>query len=128
VNLKNGDVLETAFETYTVSGHLGEGGSGVVYEIRDPDGARFAAKTIDRAKAGRIRLKRFKNEADFCSRNRHKNIIRVIGSGLTDVGASSFYVMPLFPRTLWGDLGRHANRPRSSVGTSIHRSTKIDAK
>jgi serine/threonine protein kinase len=99
VSLKKGDVLDTAFETYTVSGHLGEGGSGVVYEIRDLDGARFAAKIIDRAKAGRIRLKRFKNEADFCSRNRHKNIIRVIGSGVTDEGAS-FYVMPLFPRTL----------------------------
>jgi hypothetical protein len=51
VALKNGNVLETAFETYTVSGHLGEGGKGVVYEIRDADGARFAAKIIDPAKA-----------------------------------------------------------------------------
>jgi serine/threonine protein kinase len=99
VGVKSGIVIKTAFESYTVGRQLGQGGSGVVYEVRDPDGVLFAAKVLDQTKAERNRLKRFKNEADFCSRNKYKNIIKVVGVGVTN-GGSSFYVMPLYSRTL----------------------------
>jgi serine/threonine protein kinase len=99
VALKKGSVLRNAFETCTVREQKGAGGSGVVYEVVDSEGAPFAVKILDTAKTSTARLKRFKNEIDFCSRNAHKNIIRVLGTGVTETRAT-FYVMPLYSCTL----------------------------
>jgi len=99
VALKKGTVLKNAFDTYTVSEQKGAGGSGVVYEVLDSEGSTFAIKILDPTKTSTSRLKRFKNEIDFCSRNTHKNIIRVLGTGVTETGAT-FYVMPLYSCTL----------------------------
>ncbi len=97
--LKKGALLKSAFETYTVKERKGGGGSGVVYEVLDSEGSAFAIKILDPAKTSTARLKRFKNEIDFCSKNTHENIIRVLGSGVTETGAT-FYVMPLYSCTL----------------------------
>jgi hypothetical protein len=32
---KKGEVLKTAFDSYTILGQIGAGGSGEVYEVRD---------------------------------------------------------------------------------------------
>ena len=96
---KKGEILRTAFDSYTVEKQIGAGGSGEVYEVRDSDGSSHAAKVLDAAKASATRLKRFRNEISFCSKNTHPNIILVQGSGVTSNG-SSFYVMPLYPQTL----------------------------
>lgn len=47
-------------------------------------------------------MKRFKNEVDFCSRNRHPNIITVVDSGNVVDGKKDvpFYVMPLYATSL----------------------------
>jgi serine/threonine protein kinase len=71
----------------------------VVYEVLDSEGSAFAIKVLDSTKTSSVRLKRFKNEIDFCLRNTHKNVIRVLGSGVTETG-ETFYVMPLFSCTL----------------------------
>jgi serine/threonine protein kinase len=102
--LKRGELIRTAFDTYKVERQVGAGGSGIVYEALDTEAARFAIKVLDVAKAGATRLKRFKNETNFCLKNTHKNIIRVLGTGLTDAGAV-FYVMPLYQRTLRDLMG-----------------------
>jgi serine/threonine protein kinase len=99
VVLKQGSTLKNAFDTYTVQEQKGAGGSGVVYEVLNSEGSPFAIKILDPAKTNTVRLKRFKNEVDFCSRNTHKNIIRVLGTGVTETG-STFYVMPLYSCTL----------------------------
>ena len=96
---KKGEVLKTAFETYTILNQRGSGGSGEVYEISDSEGSLFAVKVLDQAKATRSRLKRFKNEIHFCSKNVHRNIVPVLASGITARGAT-FYVMPLYSGTL----------------------------
>ncbi len=96
---KKGETLKTAFDTYVIEKQLGAGGSGEVYEVRDSDGTPYAAKILDQEKASATRLKRFKNEIYFCTRNTHRNIIRVHTSGITDKGAT-FYVMPLYSGTL----------------------------
>jgi serine/threonine protein kinase len=96
---KKGETLRTAFDIYTVEGQRGAGGSGEVYEVRDSEGALYAAKVLDTAKTSASRLKRFKNEIGFCMKNTHKNIIKVIASGITERGAT-FYVMPLYAGTL----------------------------
>jgi serine/threonine protein kinase len=99
VALKKDSVLKNAFDTYTVQKPKGAGGSGVVYEVLDSEGSACAIKILDPAKTNTVRLKRFKNEIDFCSRNTHKNIVRVLGTGITEIGAT-FYVMPLYSCTL----------------------------
>ena len=97
--LKKGTVLKTAFDTYTIQDQRGAGGSGVVCEALDSEGSAYAVKILDPTKTTSSRLKRFKNEIDFCSKNSHKNIIRVLGTGATEAGAT-FYVMPLYTCTL----------------------------
>jgi serine/threonine protein kinase len=96
---KKGETLKTAFDAYTIEGQKGAGASGEVYEVRDSEGVAYAAKILDAAKASAIRLKRFKNEIGFCTKNTHENIIRVLASGITGKGAT-FYVMPLYSCTL----------------------------
>ena len=85
---KKDEELKTAFETYTIRGQKGSGGSGEVYEASDPESASYAIKVLDRDKATRSRLKRFKNEIHFCSKNSHRNIVAVVGHGITPKGES----------------------------------------
>jgi len=99
LGLKKGTVLKTVFETYTVQQQRGAGGAGVVYEVLDSEGSAFAIKVLDPTKTSSIRLRRFKNEIDFCTRNTHQNVIRVLGTGVAATG-EIFYVMPLFSCTL----------------------------
>ena len=96
---KKGETLKSAFETYTVESQIGAGGSGEVYLVHDSENGVHAAKILDPAKANTTRLKRFKNEIHFCTKNTHRNIIQVSASGITDRGAT-FYVMPHYPHTL----------------------------
>jgi len=99
MGLKKGEELKTAFDSYTVVGQVGAGGSGEVYEVRDSDGEPYAIKVLAPTRAGRDRLKRFRNEVQFCSKNTHRNIVQVVASGVTGAGAT-FYVMPLYSGTL----------------------------
>ena len=96
---KKGETLRTAFDTYTIQQQRGAGGSGEVYEVRDSENSAFAVKILDPVKASASRLKRFKNEIHFCSKNTHRNVIRVLASGVTESGAT-FYVMLLYSGTL----------------------------
>jgi len=96
---RKGETLKTAFDTYTVVGQRGAGGSGEVYEVHDSEHTAYAVKILDLSKASATRLKRFKNEIHFCTKSTHRNIVRVHGSGVTGKGAT-FYVMPLYSCTL----------------------------
>jgi serine/threonine protein kinase len=95
--------FHTAFSSYRVVGApLGGGGAGIVYEVQDADGERYALKVIN-SEAGTVKIRRFKNEIAFCSKNTHKNIITVSDYGVvpgSDGKPLPFYVMPLFPTTL----------------------------
>lgn len=97
--LKKGTVLKTAFDRYTIQEQRGTGGSGTVYKAIDAEGTAYAIKVLDKSKATATRLKRFKNEIAFCAKNSHKNIIQVLGCGVTDED-ETFYVMPLYSGTL----------------------------
>jgi serine/threonine protein kinase len=91
--------FKTAFETYEFVQQVGVGGTGAVFEVTAADGEHYALKVLDKTKATRERRKRFENEIHFCSTEWHRNIIHVLGSGITD-DESPFYVMPLYPTTL----------------------------
>ncbi|MHB8541708.1 MAG: serine/threonine-protein kinase [Candidatus Acidiferrales bacterium] len=96
---KRGYVLNSAFDTYTVERQIGAGGSGEVYEVHDSEGTAYAVKILDPARTNRTRLKRFKNEIYFCTKNTHRNLIQVHASGIAGTGAT-FYVMSLYSGTL----------------------------
>ena len=93
-------VFETATNTYTAEGSIGDGGCGTVYRVTDSDGETFALKLL-RATSSAKR-KRFKNELGFCRKNQHERIIRVLDEGILVDGSKRlpFYVMPLYETTL----------------------------
>lgn len=96
MKLKKPITFETAFDVFIATEVIGEGGSGRVYKAADESGEPFAVKLLDPEKATREKIKRFKNEILFCSKNCHRNIITVTDSGVLNSGEKSapFYVMP----------------------------------
>jgi len=94
--------FETAFEIYSATSVLGEGGAGRVFAVKDSGGKLYALKCLHPNLVTTERKKRFKNEIDFCRKQRCRNLIQVIDVGLTVlVGTNTpFYVMPIFPKTL----------------------------
>ena len=95
-------VFDTAFDRYEAWSILGEGGAGKVFLATRSDGLEFALKAMRPDVSSSDRRKRFKNEIDFLSKGRHKNIIRVVDSGLAtyEQGSAPFYVMPRLGGTL----------------------------
>ena len=105
------DEFRTALDVYTLKGgQLGEGGSGRVVRVEDPDGAPFALKYLKPEALTTQRTKRFKNEIQFCASTNHRNIIRVLDWGITKVEGTEvpFYVMPLYPNTLKSVMSSNA--------------------
>ena len=96
------NVFETLSDTYAVTGVVGEGGSGRVFTAKDSAGAAYALKCLFPNLVTTQKRKRFKNEIDFCSKQRHPNLIQVIDAGLAEWDGVKvpFYVMPLLPATL----------------------------
>lgn len=94
--------FESPFDIYTEVGILGEGGAGRVYEVQNDKGEVFALKCLSPDKITTERRKRFKNEIGFCQRALHRNIVRVLDTGIIDLKGTMcpFYVMPKCRGTL----------------------------
>ena len=95
-------VFITTFATYTATHIIGEGGSGRIFEATDDARGIFAIKWLDPAKASKEKVKRFKNELQFCLRNEHPHILTVTDYGVFVNGENSspFYVMRLYDGSL----------------------------
>ena len=98
IKLKKEKTVITAFNEYTLKKQVGQGGNGTVWEASDRDNTIVAIKFIERDSKTRT-LKRFKNEALFCMKNEHKNIIQIKDYGTVN-DQYIFYVMPLYKDTL----------------------------
>jgi hypothetical protein len=79
-------VFRSPFEAYTVVEQIGCGGSGVVFKAKNSEGQLLALKVLDRSKASGTKLKRFKNEIQFCSRPSSTHIVRVLDYGAPKTG------------------------------------------
>lgn len=80
---------------------IGEGGNSTVYKVVDSNGNEFALKLLNK-KHDKESIKRFKNEMDYCLKNSHSNIIKVVDNGIFNIGDETFmfYVMPLYKKSL----------------------------
>lgn len=94
--------FETPFESYIAVDVIGEGGAGVVYEVRNPGGETFALKCLAPERVSADRLKRFKNEIAFCQKHDHPNLVKVLDAGATNANGAKvpFYVMRRYTGTL----------------------------
>lgn len=94
--------FETLSDTYSVTGVIGEGGSGRVFAVTDSAGEVYALKCLFPDLSTTQKRKRFKNEVDFCSKQWHQNVIQIKDSGLVEWENVKvpFYVMPYLPGTL----------------------------
>ncbi len=95
-------VFTTTFTTYTATHIIGEGGSGRIFEASDDTGGIYAIKWLDPAKATKEKVKRFKNELQFCLKNQHPHILTIEDHGVFVKGESNspFYVMTLYDGSL----------------------------
>lgn len=96
--------FETAFATYTATGSLGNGGSSCVYRVVDEDGNEFAIKELRELSSDK--LKRFKNELNYCRSCGIEGIVEVFDYGVSkrDEKKVPFYVMPVYPETMRSHL------------------------
>ena len=94
--------FDTPFDTYTSCAVIGEGGAGRVYVVNNSAGEEFALKCLVPERIKSERLKRFKNEIQFCQRHNHPNIIKVVDTGakLIKEVKCPFYVMNRYSGTL----------------------------
>jgi serine/threonine protein kinase len=94
--------FDTAFDTYTASRSVVEGGAGIVFAVGNSTGETFALKCLHPLRTDTQKRKRFQNEIEFCAKHPHRNLIKVLGSGSVtwDGVKCPFYVMPLYPKTL----------------------------
>lgn len=95
-------VFDTPFNTYTTKEIIGEGGSGIVYEVHDDAGNIFALKCLRPSTKSSEKIKRFKNEISFCQNQTHNNIIKIVDTGFVRSAKEKcpFYVMPKYHKTL----------------------------
>jgi len=97
------NTFRTAFESYEIEEQIGQGGSAVVYKVLSADSGIFAIKMLKPGVVTTERMKRFRNEAAFCQRVGHPNVLRVIEWGLAESEEGNsfpFFVSPYYPKTL----------------------------
>lgn len=91
---------------YRLSGVIGEGGMGEVWEARQTDlDRRVAIKLLRHAEASTERMQRFVREAHVVADFHHPNVVPVIAAGWHE--GRPYLVMPLLQGT---DLGRILER------------------
>lgn len=72
---------EVEIAGYTATKVVGYGGSAVVYQARDPDGAIVALKILDDRHRRPVQLARLQCEFDFARQLTHPNIVTVYAAG-----------------------------------------------
>lgn len=104
IKLNKGDIVYSAFETYTINEFIAPGGNSKVYRAEDSRNRVVAIKVVLREHGSK--LARFSNEINFCERNQNNNIIKIYDHG-TIGNNMIFYVMPLAKETLRDRIKKH---------------------
>lgn len=99
--IKKNTILKTAFDEYKILEQIGEGGNGTVSKALDSYSLDVAIKVVPK-NISREKLKRFRNEINFCHKYSNENIIEVKDNGFYTEKEIEyiFYVMPLYECSL----------------------------
>lgn len=99
--MKKDTVVKTAFDEYTLIKQVGQGGNGKVFSAINGNGDSVAIKFVERNISAN-KLKRFKNEINFCEHHRNKFIVEILDRGYVTLDNTEyvFYIMPLYAETL----------------------------
>ncbi len=100
--LKNAIAFETAYDTYSADGIIGQGGAARVFSALDGDGSAVAIKLLNTDAASTDKRKRFKNELGFLQKASHPNLVQILDHGVsvTKGATGPFYVMPRYDGSL----------------------------
>lgn len=100
-HLSKGCTVHTAFDDYTINSQIGSGGNGRVFAAVNSSDSQVAVKFVPQD-VSVIKRKRFKNEIFFCENSGNENVIKILDHGFAEFedGKYSFYVMPLYQKTL----------------------------
>lgn len=103
--MKKGFIAKTFFASYKIEKQIGQGGCGTVFNVFDGS-KNYAMKVLNEEKSGSEKIKRFKNEMNFCYSQNHNNIVKVLDYGVAEYENTqySFYIMPLYKYTLKQEL------------------------
>lgn len=89
----------SSLEEYIIIEHIANGGNSEVYKVKNSEGENLALKLLGK-NLSKEKIKRFKNEMNFCIKVSHENIIKILDNGITEDKEQIFYVMPLYTKTL----------------------------
>jgi eukaryotic-like serine/threonine-protein kinase len=80
MDIRPGDEVfgQSSDESYEVLQLIGNGGFGLVYELRDQEDKRYALKTIVTAELDEVELRALINEGRAATTIRHENVLRVL--------------------------------------------------
>ena len=96
---KGTKVVGIYLDEYKVINKIADGGNSEVYLVTDVDGNEYALKLLNK-NLTKEKIKRFKNEMDFCQRTNHENIIKVVDNGNIPDKEELFYIMHIYNKTL----------------------------
>ena len=109
---------------YAVTGHLGEGGMGVVFAARDLRHERIVAIKVFRSEVAQaLGAERFQQEILIAARLDHPNIVMLIDSG--EAGGLLYYVLAYIPGGSLRD--RLRREPRLPISDAVRIATEVGA-
>lgn len=100
--IRKGSIIHSTFDEYKIQKQIGQGGSGSVYLATNSNGDYRAIKFINVLNSNKEKVKRFKNEINFCHSTTHPNIIKVLEYGTYEKNniKTLYYVMPYYEMNL----------------------------
>lgn len=102
---RRGTLIRSQTNRYTVLESIGNGANGDVFKVYSSDNRQLALKLLSReASEDTDKVKRFKQEIEYCSNTRNSGIVHVLDRGnyLDEATNQPFYIMPLYNN----DLGK----------------------
>lgn len=98
-----GKFVSAGEEKFKLIRQIGSGGGGLVWLARsEKDHKDYAVKILqfdEKNKPSKEKIARFQKEIEFCQKQNHPNIIKILGHGELE-DKSKYYVMPFYEKTL----------------------------
>lgn len=108
MNITDKNILKTSFLIeYEQIEKIFDSANGEIWRVTDTDKNEYIAKILNK-NISKEKLKRYRNEINFCRKNSNKHVIEIIDNGIKNINGTDymFYIMPKYDcdfRTLMKD-------------------------